>query len=490
MPKVTQSKFDGGQAEDIRTTATDQNAQSLNFDIFTNPHKLLPYGDSVAETTATDTMATITISDIDVAFTNSAYRITGLGNETNASTKLTFWLKSAIAGAVNWTSSAVSATGAYLQGSGVVYKDFMFGISTDTLFKYAAAGTSTSIGTFGTTKPFVHPEEQVIYGMGGTTIYRYDNSSITTNTSLLPTGITLRGLTDYGTYLVITTTPARGNGNSISYLWDRNMSDTTFQGSINWGEGNLISVENLDGNLFAIMTPQNALLTALTNKIIIRQYSGGQVVEIKSLTILSTQSISVTKHKNGNKIYFGLNNDYAVYAFGKNKEGNYIVSQDRFYNNGTVIGSALYALQMIGDIMWRGFSTAGSAFILMRSLASSGESIAYTSTSIYKTTINPSMPLADRDRKKKLKYFKIYYTGVASGTVGVKYLVDGKNSSNTTTFESILSESTTAIEDYRNATQLADNQAFAEGVEYQFQLESTGGVQIKSYEYDYDIIND
>jgi hypothetical protein len=51
-------------AEDIRTTSTDQNAQNLNFDIFTNPQKLLPYTDSVAETTSTATMAGIGISDI------------------------------------------------------------------------------------------------------------------------------------------------------------------------------------------------------------------------------------------------------------------------------------------------------------------------------------------------------------------------------------------------------------------------------------------
>ena len=43
------NKFDGGIAEDPRTFATDQCQSSLNFDIFTNPHYLQPYPDTVEE---------------------------------------------------------------------------------------------------------------------------------------------------------------------------------------------------------------------------------------------------------------------------------------------------------------------------------------------------------------------------------------------------------------------------------------------------------
>lgn len=100
------------------------------------------------------------------------------------------------------------------------------------------------------------------------------------------------------------------------------------------------------------------------------------------------------------------------------------------------------------------------------------------------------MSVFDRNKKKQLTSFKIYYTGKANGTVAVKYLVDGKNSAGTTSFETILSESTTAIETYTNATQLNDGQVFASGTEYQFQIESTGGVEIKAFEYTYENLND
>jgi FKBP-type peptidyl-prolyl cis-trans isomerase 2 len=54
---------------------------------------------------------------------------------------------------------------------------------------------------------------------------------------------------------------------------------------------------------------------------------------------------------------------------------------------------------------------------------------------------------------------------------------------------SIISESTTAIEDMKQTTMQVDGNAFIAGRELQFQLESTGGVEIKNYEYEYDNLN-
>lgn len=504
MTTVIQSKFDGGHAEDIRTTNTNECEYSYNFDIFTNPHKLIPYGDSVAETTATDTMADIGISDIDYNLISSSYLLRGIGNETSSSASPTFWSKSAITGAITWASDAVGTGGAFQKGSGVIFNDKFFALAysagTYTLNRYNGAGSVTSIGTITSSSTFlaksiVHPSDKKLYGVIGVAIFQWDGSTLNKTGSgislTLPTTHECTSLTDWGDYLAITMRPLRGNGNSVTYLWDRQLTLVDANSIIDWGEGNLVITENLNNTLITVMLPQNTNSTAITNKIKVKGWSGGAVETLKSLTILNTQScVGKAKAKNEGKLYFGLNNDYATYVFGKNKSGNWILTQDRFYNNGTIIGSSLYALQIIGDVLWRGFSTAGSAYVLMRSLLNSGESVAYSSTSIYKTTINPSMPIVDRTKKKKLRYFKIFYTGTTSGTVGVKYLVDGLSSSGSTTMESIISQATTvAKEDWREATMLADNQAFAEGIEYQFQLESTGGVVIKGYEYAYDIVN-
>lgn len=49
---VTINTWDGGHAEDIRTTASNECESVVNFDILTNPHKLIPYSDPVAETSS------------------------------------------------------------------------------------------------------------------------------------------------------------------------------------------------------------------------------------------------------------------------------------------------------------------------------------------------------------------------------------------------------------------------------------------------------
>lgn len=497
MPLVEINKFDGGHAEDIRTFNTDECEKSLNFDIFTNPHKLIPYPDSVAETTGTGVMADIQISDIDISLIGSSYVITGIGYETSISAKPTFWTKSAITngGTLNWSSQAVSAGNTFQKLSGVVYKDKDFALGFNgsnqyTLYRYDSAGSVTAIGTISSSsifyaRPFVHPEDNILYIIIGTTITTWNGSALATTTTILPAGFEAVSVTDYGTYLAIGMRPLRGNGNSVTYLWGRDATINTLQGTIPMGEGNLLILENLDNELVAIMAPQNAFSTATTNKIYIKKYSGGSVQLVKSLMILNTQSISVTKLKNVNKLYFGLNNDYAVYAFGKNKEGEYILTQDRYYNNGTIIGSALYAIAMIGDVMWKGFGTSGVAYTLMRSLINSlGESVTYNSVSTYKTTINPNMNLSDRYKRKQLDAIQISYTGKANGTLALKYSVDGS------AMTSIVSENTTAIETVKEAnTEASTGKSLIDGREFQFQIESTGGVEIKEVRYRYTVLD-
>jgi len=493
MPTATQVKFDGGHAEDIRTFATDECEKSLNFDIFTNPHKLLPYPDGIVETPASGAMADLQISDVDVSLIGTSYLMTGVGYESGASAKPTFYTKSDIVTA--FTSQAVAAGNTYQKNSLVIYKNKAFGLAYNVsnqyiLYRYDSAGSITTIGTISTSsqfyaKPFVHPEDKILYIIIGSTITSWNDSSLVTTTTILPTDMEATSQTDYGTYLAISMRPLRGNGNSIVYLWGRDASINTLQGQVNFGDGNLLILENLNNILIAVMQPQNALTTAMVNKIRVRGYAGGTVETLKSIVITGTQTGNPLKVKNGEKLYFGFNNDDCIYVFGKNKEGNWIITKDRYYYNGTTIGSAFAGLSMIGDIMWRLFSTVAGAYILMRQKVISylGETATYTSVSTYKTTINPGMAVADRGKNKQLKAFRIYFTGKASGTIGVKYSVDGS------AMTSIISESTTAIEDMKQTTMQVDGNAFIAGRELQFQLESTGGVEIKNYEYEYDNLN-
>ena len=505
---VIQNKFDGGFAEDIRTTATDQCESSLNFDVFTNPHRLIPYGDSIAETSDTPAITASQISDINISLIGSSYYFTGIGFESAISSKANFFTKSALTngGTLNWETKAISASGAFQQGSGVVYKNKMYALcwsgTVYTLFRYDGAGTVTSCGTITDSslfraRPFVHPLDNKLYIVTGNTISYYDGTnnigtSVATSYSvstILPTGFETTSITDYGSYLAIAMRPLRGTGNSVVYLWGRDATLNTLQGNVDFGEGNLLILENLDNNLFAVIQPQSLLngnvsFTTITNKLIIRKYSGGAVEDMKSITLSVTSTAQLLKVKKSNRLYFGFSSDDCVYVFGKNKEGQYILTKDRYYFNGTTI-SSLYGLSMIGDILWRSFiAVSGSLATLMRSKVNAlGETITYASTSVYKTTINPSMPIVDRTQLKQLEAVQVTYVGKANGTIALKYSADGG------AMTTIISEGTTATTEGKEATNESDGTVLASGNEFQFQIESTGGVEILEIKYRYSILN-
>ncbi len=508
MTQVILGKFDGGHAEDLRTHNTDECEYSKNFDVFLNPHKLVPFADSIAETTATDTMDDIEISDIDYASISGTYYLMGIGYETSSSTKPTFWNKSAISngGTLNWTSYAVAAGNAFVKGSGFVYKDLYYclgfnGSNQYTLYRFDSAGSVTAKGSISSSstsyvRPFVHPEDTLVYIVIGTTITVFNGTdsigsgSSVTSSTILPSGMFPTSLTDYGSYLAIAMSPTRGNGNSTVYLWGRDITLNTLQGSVDFGEGRLVALENLNNNLFALMQPHYALTTSYT-RLVIKQYAGGAVDTIKSLAVLSSQNVIYSavgggvKNKNNNKMYFVMSNDDSIWVIGKNKSGNYIVSQDKYLFNGASTATNPQALQMIGDVLWRGFYTNTGVYTLMRSrIASLGESLAYASTCKYRTTINPGMRLEDRYKNKQLKSVRISYTGKSSGTIALKTSVDGSSMT-----AAIDETGLTAIEDVKESDCVAGtSEPLLSGREFQFQFECTGGVEIKQVEYFYEVL--
>lgn len=496
MKTVIQNRFDGGNAEDIRTTQFNKCEFSKNFDVFTEPYRLTPYADSIADT-ADVTMDDTRISDVGICTISGTDYIVGVGFESGASTKVAFYTKTAPNG--TFSQQAVSASGAYVSGSLVTYKTSAYAVSdnasgTYTLWKFVSAGTVTSIGTISTTSglkvsTFVHPEDNILYVTVGNVIAKWDNSSYSTATSILPANFYTTSITNYGTYLAIAMNPSVSSNKAVCYLWGRDTTINTLQATLDLGEGYVGIVENLDNNLFFVMSPNMQLSTNLVNKIIVKGYSGGAVDTIVSIMDSSSLSIGQVysyKAKRNNKVYFGFANSDSVYNFGKNKEGSYIVSNDRFIINGTQISSfpssgTITGISIIGDLLWVGTISTTGTFTLQRSKINSlGESLTYTATSQYKSTINPNMPIADRYSDKKLRAVQVAYTGASSGTTVLKYSVDGS------AMTTIISQSNTTGEHVIEATNQNDGSPFLSGREFQFQIESTGGSKIKEVKYAYD----
>jgi hypothetical protein len=492
---IIQNRFDGGHAEDLRTIATDQCEKSLNFDVFTNPHKLIPYRDTKAETVDSGTIAdmeAVELSDVDISLIAGTYYLTAVGFESGASSKPAFYTK-AISGD-SFAEQAVGATTAFIKGSGVVYKDKFFALSlsgsTYTLNRYNSAGSVTAIGTISSSstfrcKLFVHPQDNVLYIAIGTTISAWDGSSLTTLTTLLKEGYEATSLTDYGTYLAIAMRPLRGNGNSFVGLWGRDLTLNTFQDYIDFGEGRLGIIENLDNNLIGVMQPQVGILAEYQitpTKIIVKKYSGGQVETIKTLQLsayfsLDASNYGIVKVKNQQKLYFGSAQDDCMYIVGRNKQGNYIITKGQYYSNGST-ATSLNNISIIGDIIWTA-GIVGSDTVLTRTR----QDDVFTATSKYRTTINPSMPVLDRYKDKQLEAIRISYTGKSGGTIVVKYSIDGS------AFTDIISESTTAAELIIEANNENSESPFITGKEFQFEIQTTGGVEVKEIAYKYSPTN-
>lgn len=495
MSIATQNKFDGGKAEDIRSFSTDQCQESYNNDLYMNPHKITPIRDSVSETTSSGAMTDIQISDVGTSVISSNVYLTAVGYESAVSQKPAFYIRtSGMTG--NWTQQAVG-TGTYQQGSMVVYKTAAFAVGYNgstqyTLQRYDAAGVVTTVGTttvstpIGTSypvpRPFVHPEDNILYFCVSNVISKWDGTTYTNYTSILPSGYDVTSLTNYGSYLVIAMRPRNGVGKSVAYLWGRDGTINTLQATIDFGDGDLNIVENIGNILVGIVYPQtySNYTSIINNKINIKVYSGGAVDTVKSFNITGTSSYGIAKMKNMGKLYFGVceagseTNMWSVY---KNKEGTWVSHRERYlYDGSTTTVQSVVSLTSVGDYIYSAFYLNSGGFTLRATTTS------YLNTSKYITLINPCMPVEDRNDEKQLVGIQVNYTGKSSGTIGVKYSSDGS------ALTSIMSESTTATESLKTATQEITNGAsLAPGYEFQFQLETTGGVEIKSYTYKYQV---
>lgn len=498
MPTIPLNRFDGGQAEDVRTTSLYQNAESNNFDIISEPFRLAPFPDSVAET-ADDTMADVQISDVTICEVSGNAVLVGAGYDSGVSSALTFYTKSDVIS--QWSSQASASGNQYIKGTLITYKTLAYavdsnGSGTYRLIRFNSAGSVTTIGSI--TAPaglkvstFIHPEDNILYVVIGNVIAKWDGSSFSTVSTILPTDWTAQSITNYGGYLAIAMNPDTGERNPVCYLWGRDTSLNTLQGAIDLGEGYVGVVENLNNNLFFVMSPASSFSTNQKNKIIVKGYSGGSVETIFESVDSSTLSIgqvSSYKAKQNNRLYFAFGNSDCIWSLGKNKDGRWAVTQDRFIINGTQAGNnpttqSIGGISIIGDIVWIGaFTTSG--YTLQRTKVNLlSESITYNATSKYVTTINPNMPILDRYKRKELEAVQISFTGASSGTTVLKYSVDGS------AMTTIISRTNAAGEIVVEATRENDSKNLKSGYEFQFQVECTGGSKIKEIRYKYNVLD-
>lgn len=498
MTTISQNKFDGGHAQDIRTTQTNECEESLNFDLYTNPFKLIPIYDNVL---MNDDNA-VEFSDVNVCTVAGNTYLVCLAQESSISTKPTFYITT---NGVNggWDKQAVG-TNEIKKGTLEVYLQQAFCIGVNgtsyNLQRYNSANSVTNIGSITATaslnipKPFVHPSDNKLYIAVGNYIGRWDNSSFIHSQGggislALPSNYQISSLCDWGDYLAIGTKPTNGIGNSYVYLWDRDIGLVDANQKIDFGEADLNIIENIGNTLIGIMYPRNITSvtggitsTILTNKIDIKEWTGGAVEIIKSITTGDSNNINILKAKKDNKLYFAKGyHETAIWCFYKNKSGYWTITKERYIGNGVITTNQINSINIVGDYFY--ISSVNDSGVTPKIQMATSLNKTFLRTSIYKTTINPSMPIGDRYQAKQLQAAQVSFIGKANGNIALKYSVDGS------TWTYIINEATTAKIDSREATMEFTGIPLLSGNEFQFQIESTGGVEVTELKYRYDKLN-
>jgi len=493
MPTIFQNKFDGGQAEDIRTFATDQNTKSLNFDVFTNPHLLQPYPDmAVQAINSGNALETYVVSD--VIQNATGYGLVALGQISAASSLIKFLSKDANTTS-GWVQRAESGTYLRTKNTLVNYKGLAYAMGSSGvnghLLELTDGSTITEQGNFtgvtATCKPLVHAEDDLLYIAAGYQIGRYDGvndiDSATGDsyifTELIGTDHTIVSITNYGNYLAIGTRTTSGKGNL--YLWNKE-STVGIQSNIDIGDGYLHGIYNIQDTLIIVMTTALSTGIVIQPKLYVKVYDGGIVRTIKELDISLTLAFQFANDADG--LYFASASTDALWAVTKNKTGQWSVTQDKFLYNGTNIG-VLSGISLTEDILWVGFTVGATVGLLYSTkFSTNSPSSDYTATCSYKTTINPSMPIADRYDDKQLEAVQIAYTGASTGSTVLKYSVDGS------AMTTIISDTNVTGEHMTPAYAENDGTQFLSGKEFQFQIESTGDSKIKEIRYRYKKLNE
>ena len=487
---VIQNQFDGGVAEDVRSHRTNECESSDNFDCLNNSYKISPHIGTALETMTSGVTTDFALTDVDSITVAGSISLVALGRVSSGNNSPSFYRKGSTTDITSSWQHYADGANTKVDGSLVVYKGDAYCLGdTNTahnLQKFDGYTTVSTIGTITNTnytsivpRPFVHPEDNILYMADGNIIASYNGSSFTASAFVLPSDKIVVSLTNYGGYLVVACRPKNGAGKSTMYFWGRDTSNTLIQESIDLGNVQVNIVENIENQLVVVSTKISVgqYSSILNNKLTISMYTGGAMQVIKELPLSSSLGTALNnmKVKKGNKLYFCISGDTSIYVFGKNKSGQYVVARDKGVPTGATF---IYNFSIISDFMWISYAIGATSYYFSRTL-SLAESQNYP-TSTYKTTINPSMSGGDRDKNKQLEAIQVTFSGTGTGTL--KYYTDGGSvttlgSASITTFGVLeASTETTGI-------------PLKTGREYQFQIETSGNLSVTDIRYRYSTTN-
>ncbi len=496
MAKVYINKWSGGMKNDSRESGEDICRVSTNFDTITNPTRLTPYFSSESGDTAASTSQK---QNFQIALrTGTTYRLYALGRQV-ALNRAEVLMKDLTAGGSTdlgddgWSTPANNQSSVaspffdlfiYYKKTGLIYgAEAGTTIWTFDPSSSAAWGSAShSISYTTVAQGLVHSKDDRLYIPYDNKIAINNNGSWTDAALTLPSHFVINSISEYGNYLAIGCAPLSGLGNSVVYLWDRDSTFATLSESIDWGEGNLKVLEELEGVLVGISV-FGGNSTSSSSKIVFKYYAGSSgAVKFEEFIVSSTTiSLLRVKQKLNSRLYFMASVSISgttregVWSVTKSPlNGSFSINHERTPNNGTaLVNGTLNGFFIVGDFVFISYQT-NSAFALSKTTEGGST---YSSTYIRETTKNPNMEVSDTFKLKQLTAVALFYESL-SGSVTLYYKVDGGSWIN------IFTDTTSgAVVTERIKTDSGTE--FTKGREYEFKIETTGGTNITKLFYSY-----
>jgi hypothetical protein len=490
--KTSINSFSGGVAEDPRENSSTKSIISKHFDIFSQPNRLIPYRNLVADTDDGSTSTGMKqYKVLDTVYASGSTKQYGLGQTVGGLTKIVY---KADATTLGWTlPSSSEGSGAVRNGCLVEYKDYLWGFqgSVD-VFKWGTLSGSPSItNSAGTVGTAISSVAQGIIAKDDSLYLPYNNKLVRVTAGgtvqdavlTLPTNYKITSIDNYGNYLAIACAPVSTyNGVSKVFLW--NLTSTDVQETYDLGAGEIRVLGVIESMIVTISDVYlNNTVGAGRGSMVIKVLQGSTFQPLKEIFTQSLvgKTIPLYKAVKNNRLFFsaklmtnsaGTEYNEGIWSFGrKNVGSNFALSLDIIDEN--INTSGIQAFGVAGNFFYISHSADGS-------IDSISSTATYTFTSIYQTLINS---YGDVYSDKKLNRFTIGVAPITTGTFTLKYRINSDTSWTTIGTLSTVGE---IAKDFF-AIESTDT-PFPLFNEIEFRLESTGGVEIIGYETEVEIL--
>lgn len=506
MKTVTLNRFDGALTNDPKTPSSRHARAVANFNILTDPYRMIPY---VSSEDGDSSASTQQIRNFTLGKRGSTTSVFGLGIDGSNHPAVYYRDLSDLADAT-WSATASNSRAAgsqyapeffiYYPNQDKVY----FASSSTSLEEYdpdtPSTNQSADLATSVTITPtsFTRASNAVLHSKDDIVYVGLDNYLIKKNGSVawsdaltLPVGSEIVALCEYGNYLAIGVRQTVQTGKCTVYLWDRDSSLTTLSEAISWGDEDLRVLEEVEGELVGVSMTGDVASDTI-EKVVFRKYSSG-VGAVKFLELntgfsptVSVQLVRSMQQKYRGRLYFmmtiTINGSVrqGVWSIGRNtRTQEWALVHERTSDNDTALNNShnLRGFFNIGDYLFQSHQDNGTY-----EMTKTSDQEDYLATSYYETTINPGMPLEDVFKKKKLYSVTCHYEAQpTAGQVVVKYRTD--RAANYTTVFTDTTDGSTSFE-----MPNASGTSFTDGREFEFRIESYGGTVITGFTYKYDTL--